>query len=747
MRQLLSLLFAALLCCGMTAAQYQVILGGSASLTYYISNIGSDSNTGLSPGSPWLTVAKVNASTFNPGDHVLFQKSGLWREQLTVPSSGSSNNPITFGAYGSGAAPIINGSTVVPTWTALSSTLVSDVSGASINANVGNASTQTIRVMKYVPLVSTAITSVTVKGKRIGSAPSGNVFSVIYSDSAGTPGSLLAQGANIALSTITTGAGGQLITSAFGTPFNVVAGTTYYFGFSESWGVSATDFLNLFFLNSNPTFPAEFKFTPWTLEANVQLDMTIAQANTNIYTAPATPPGSGESLRVVLFNGAYGYRQDSIASLTAALGWYWANNTAYVYSASAPGTLYISPGIEVATRDYALTVNGKSNVAVTGLATTTANTNDVEIGGGNNISITNTTASAAGYYGIHSVGTDAQNNITLTGVSTDHSGAVGISLNVPAPNTTPNNFIIRSATSFRDGIVAWSFTEAGDANLTYWFPGGIHWFGVVGSSVTNSLITYSGVRDDGLVPNKAIGTKVTGDGIWLDTTRATALGSGNVIAYNNVNNCGGHGLFNEKSQYNTWMYNISYANQTYGIRMDMDTGGGSGNFLIGNAFYNNSTYGNTLGGIFTEGDYLGAAGSVVNNIWKNNLATGSVSGPNFTAQNGAENDGTDGSGNVYTDNGFGPNATNFVNFGNVLYSSYGAWFADWGVYFSMQLDPLFNNPAAGDLTLQTLSPAIGFGATLGAPYDIGLDASSTWPSGVIIKSQTPAWEIGAYVYP
>ncbi|MFT5863666.1 MAG: hypothetical protein ACI828_002332, partial [Flavobacteriales bacterium] len=36
--------------------------------TYYVSNNGDDTNSGLSPNDPWLTINKVNSSIFLPGD-------------------------------------------------------------------------------------------------------------------------------------------------------------------------------------------------------------------------------------------------------------------------------------------------------------------------------------------------------------------------------------------------------------------------------------------------------------------------------------------------------------------------------------------------------------------------------------------------------------------------------------------------------------------------------------------------------
>ncbi len=84
---------------------------------YYVSNTGSDAANGTTTGTPWQTITKVNAASFNPGDQILFKKGGSWNERLSPPSSGSVGNVITFGAYGSGAAPIITGFQSVTGWT------------------------------------------------------------------------------------------------------------------------------------------------------------------------------------------------------------------------------------------------------------------------------------------------------------------------------------------------------------------------------------------------------------------------------------------------------------------------------------------------------------------------------------------------------------------------------------------------------------------------------------------------------
>ena len=89
---------------------------------YYVdtnADPGGDGTTSATTGEhcAWDTIADVNAASFSAGDSVLFNKGCTWREQLTVPSSGSDGSPITFGAYGTGDDPIISGADVFDTWT------------------------------------------------------------------------------------------------------------------------------------------------------------------------------------------------------------------------------------------------------------------------------------------------------------------------------------------------------------------------------------------------------------------------------------------------------------------------------------------------------------------------------------------------------------------------------------------------------------------------------------------------------
>jgi len=77
---------------------------------YYLSRqTGIDRGNGLSPETPWKSVAKVNRTVFHPGDRVLFHTGESWPEELRPRSSGTPEAPIVFTSYGSGARPVLDG--------------------------------------------------------------------------------------------------------------------------------------------------------------------------------------------------------------------------------------------------------------------------------------------------------------------------------------------------------------------------------------------------------------------------------------------------------------------------------------------------------------------------------------------------------------------------------------------------------------------------------------------------------------
>ncbi len=83
--------------------------------TYYVDSVkGSDSNSGTSKSAPWQTISKVSKGPYSAGDSILFLAGDTWSGStfsatLTTPSAGTSANQITYGTYGTGAAPILDG--------------------------------------------------------------------------------------------------------------------------------------------------------------------------------------------------------------------------------------------------------------------------------------------------------------------------------------------------------------------------------------------------------------------------------------------------------------------------------------------------------------------------------------------------------------------------------------------------------------------------------------------------------------
>lgn len=101
-----------------------ISLSIQAQTTYFVdATNGNDSNNGTSDTIAWQSIQKVKsmATSFQPGDQILFKKGEVWNGDPLNPSNHSSGtiiNPIIYSSYGSGPKPIINIHTEQsPTWT------------------------------------------------------------------------------------------------------------------------------------------------------------------------------------------------------------------------------------------------------------------------------------------------------------------------------------------------------------------------------------------------------------------------------------------------------------------------------------------------------------------------------------------------------------------------------------------------------------------------------------------------------
>jgi len=88
-----------------------IVLGGDpASGVYYVSPTGDDASAGTTPSAAWRTLDRANTSELAPGDRVLLERGGRWREELHTRSG------VTYDAYGSGPAPVIDGGDRITDW-------------------------------------------------------------------------------------------------------------------------------------------------------------------------------------------------------------------------------------------------------------------------------------------------------------------------------------------------------------------------------------------------------------------------------------------------------------------------------------------------------------------------------------------------------------------------------------------------------------------------------------------------------
>jgi len=103
------------LLCASAALAAQLFSGAAHAAAYHVDATGgNDAFDGLQPihqggnGGPWKTIARVNKTTFHPGDVICFKRGETWSERLVIRCGGSPGQPITIGACGAGRRPVID---------------------------------------------------------------------------------------------------------------------------------------------------------------------------------------------------------------------------------------------------------------------------------------------------------------------------------------------------------------------------------------------------------------------------------------------------------------------------------------------------------------------------------------------------------------------------------------------------------------------------------------------------------------
>ncbi len=248
--------------------------------TYYVDPAGSDSNAGTATGAAWKTIAKVAATSVNPGDSVLFKRGATWYEQLNIPQSGTAGSPVTYGAYGSGALPVIHGGTPVTGWALYAP---GTVASPNLIANPG-FETWAAGVPSSWSNVSTAPGSISLDSvNHTGGTASLKLTSPLSGQIAGVTQSVasLVGGADYTLSFYhMEGASpvGQFMTYSIQISINGGAYANMYLQTNGTWGTANPNFLPA----TATTFTQVTKTFTMPVNANISLVFKRSTGNTTI---------------------------------------------------------------------------------------------------------------------------------------------------------------------------------------------------------------------------------------------------------------------------------------------------------------------------------------------------------------------------------------------------------------------------------------------------------------------------------
>ncbi|MSU48499.1 MAG: right-handed parallel beta-helix repeat-containing protein [Opitutus sp.] len=91
-------------------------VGRILAANYHVdSRAGDDVNDGRAPDRAWRSIARVNATTFAPGDRILLRAGRTWEGVSLHPlGSGRADAPIVIGRFGEGPRPALHGRGRVP---------------------------------------------------------------------------------------------------------------------------------------------------------------------------------------------------------------------------------------------------------------------------------------------------------------------------------------------------------------------------------------------------------------------------------------------------------------------------------------------------------------------------------------------------------------------------------------------------------------------------------------------------------
>ena len=723
------------------------------------------------------TIADINglAATLEPGDTISFARGEIWREQLTIPESGTEGNVYTYTSHGTGDAPIISGADIVSTWI--------EAGVESGGVFVADAEENDLTDWTGSTTGGSATVAASVGSKNNGSY--GYEFTSDGTNNAYVTKTFTSQTANSY----------YRIYIYIPTGFDLGAGTQYMrLGSLEDSGTERIriylkqDGGNIYFrpvlLSPEEEIAApQISFDTWTrfevayiihgstgggevwkngVSQGSVLDrdtssFDITSVTTGIKMGNVVP-SSGDYFYVDDCKedtspvGAYSGGQENLWSATLAndpaivyfdgtVGtedatscpdnidtdkeWCHTGTTLYQYSTSDPDERYDSPGTEAGARTYVINSTNRDYITIDGLTLEGSQSHGFLVDGGSYNIITNSTIRKLGDGNDYGVFFHADNYATADGYHTASNNSIsdirgdGIFVQRVREITITGNTIgtvyAGSAGNGGDNIQLLDSTDVTIANNDLSQQGTDT---IKGCIVAES---FDATASNFVIEENEVAYGAFGIGLYQ--------ADGAIVRYNYIHDTQGIGI----SGISDAMDDL----EVYGNVIQDVTSSGI-NFCDAYDRTNFKIYNNVIEG--TAGPY-GVCLEQFDGEFKNNILWDS--GPAYSYAYFVT---VQGGGSVDSDyNVIGPESANYISYGGTAYSTLSAYQSGKSQdAHSTKEDPLFTAAASGDFTLQSTSPCIDAGDELNYAK---LLVGSTWPSSVSTTVCGNRCEIGAYEYP
>lgn len=770
----------------------QVALAGLGTTIYYVSNcgiVGSDANNGTSPSTPWLTIAKVNSSTFRPGDTIDFHNGCTWREELILPSPGTASYPIAVSTYGSGKPPIISGSQVISLWTDEPQSPINLTSDSNLQAYW---TMDQISGSSFLDATSHGNNLVNINGITQDTSHVQGSYSAAFNGaqgmelsrsdstlSAGFPGKYGTTNASITVGGwiyfdtsnankrfISKGTGAWELFAGAGSSLgkmnwqifinsashcvqsnngNLLTPGTWYHVIGRLNGSTGEQALFINGVKQTQTFN-----TGGAVLSTDTTPLQIAGDGSNFFDGKVDelfifnrPLSDSEIARIYTsrLDGSDGsYKLYYAGSSSSPLAVY-ENGVAMPYVAQKSG---MTPGSW-----YWDATNSRAYIRPARDVDPSTETFEIPqrltciTDSRNYTTITGLTCQGPAQKGVFVTGTNVTvqnmliNNVRENGPNSLNLNAAGVGIFWEGNNDVVQNNIVANANwgIFSDAAAGQTISGLIQGNTIYNIGYDGLGFAISdrnGGTLSNTIAQFNVLHDIGIY-------NLQGGAIECILAGST-LGTGNIFRYNLMYNIGNahknsfpmnvQGGAGQCTFYGNVVYN------SYGPCMSVHNGPG------GNRFYNNTCYNNGLAGAQGAGIYIDGGSADTGNIFENNIITAGLNTTFTYVMAGATSNTLDD--NLY----FGGTPTPFTWNGTVynVANYLGASRQDAHSVFA---DPLFASPSTNDFSLSSNSPAISAGANLGYAYQLDLAPGSVWPFTVKTANQTTsgAWDIGAYVSP